>query len=741
MLVFLYLSLIHCSAPLSRIPGPGLSSSTVAKVHQRHIKKSQNRTYSYLQAVDKDISYLSGDSEGSSDGSRNTSPYPSGAVPDSSQNVTAENAVQNISPLSQRKAVRSALVKEPAASSNIPVSASMRRSSEPASNEVIMSLQNDSSGTGNDLQHSTVSEKMMSPWRKGRVSELRAVFSKREEGTLPPLPDPVYFSASARRLSSDESSLPSPVSKHPMCKEPSPATGDRVVKPVLVGSNRFGFVSGNIPRPAGMVTPTPLGHDTHDAKREIARPEAAELAECANAEKEEVGLSVRDRTANWERRRSGTDFDTVPHAAKPTLNTTLSLLSGRKADVGSQTAAGAIERSHEITQKDMPVAETSVGKQQTLKKTSVAHANRSSNLPSYSHRFSSSDTSRSTTPKVPNPADDHSSLTLKSRLGPKSALQGNISNNNNRSKGFLCSHVGNNTFTTKLPTPTPCQLKLTNQSGSNRSDISLRQVSSAQQCLPKPRTLTHPLSSAKKPLSSPVVHLRSQTVDQNQSKGAASSWHSWKSSVELVQPKQSAMQKQAIVSEAQGTAADYPSPPATFGLPTKSLKERHSGAEMFTGTLGSCILARRTSVKERGTPKLEGAEETAGLDHKQDGLAAKEKSVYPRKVSGEEELTAHSSSNVAFEHQLSTESQLTTTSSVGNLAASPAMPPEVPQVCMDDINSDDGSLEVRFYVTSRILCTVIRVVFQNGCTLLRLQSRRPPPACKQHVGAEAGSLP
>lgn len=721
MLAFLHLSLIHCSAPLSRIPGPGLSSSTVAKVQQRHIKKSQNRTYSYLQAVDKDISYLSGDSEGSSDGSRNTSPYPSGAVTGSSEIVPAENAVQNISPLSQRKAVRGALDKEPTASSNIPVSASMRRSSEPASNEVIMSLQNDSSGTGNDLQHNAVSEKMTSPWRKGRVSELRAVFAKREEGTPPPLPDPVYFSATSRRLSSEESSLPSPVSRHPVYKEPGPATGDRVVKPVLVGSNRFGFVSGNIPRPAGRVTPTPLGHDTHIAKREIARSEAAELAERANAEKREVGLSVRDRTANWERRRSGTDFDTMPHAAKPTLNATPSLLSGSKEDVGSQTAAGAVElwrrksgsetcypqggmpvpdsvsstKSHEITQKDMPVAETSVEKQQTQKKTtSVAHASSSSNLPSYAHRFSSSDTSRSTTPKVSNPTDDHSSLSLNSRLLPKSALQGNISNNNNKSKGFLSSRVGNNTFTTKLPTPTPCQLKLTNLSGSNRSDVFLQQVSSAQQSLPKPKTLTHPLSS-------PVVHLRSQAVDQNQLESAASSWRRWKSSAELVQPKQSAMQKRATVSEAHGTAADYPSSPATSGLLSKSLKERHSSAEMFTGTHASCILAGRTSVEERGAPKLEGASETAQLDHiQQDGLAPKEKSVYPRKVSGEEEVTAHSSSTVAFEHQFNTESQLTTTSSVGNLVASPAMPPEVPQVCMDDINSDDGSLEVRFYVTS-----------------------------------------
>ena len=669
------LSFIHCSAPLSRIPAPGLSSSG-AKVQQRqrHIRKSQNRTYSYLQAVDKDF-FLSGDSEGSSDGSRNTSPHPGGSVPDSSEGATAENADENTSPLSQRKPLKVASDQEHGASSGIPVAASMRRRSEPARNEENVSLQNDSRSTENELQSSSVSEKTTSPWRKGRVSELRAVFAKKEEGTVPPRPDSAYLSASGRPLSTDESSS---FNRHPVHKDLSPAIGDRVVRPNLVGSNRFGYVSSNVPRSARLASPVSLGHGGQNAKMEVARSPPADLNVHTNAEKQQVGLSVRDRTANWERRRSGIDFDTASHAAKPTLNTTHSHLSGSKAEVGNQTAASAAEvprrksagdtchltlggapvldsvsstKGEETMQMDKPVSDSSAGKP-----TSRESTEHFSNLPSYAHRFSTSDRSRSSTPMAPSSANNRSSLSPKRRLDPKLALQAN-SNNNNAYKGVLRSHVETNPSSTKLPMPTSSQSKVRSQSVANRSLIALRQVSSAQQPLPKPRALTHHVST-------PILHLRSQGMDYNQSEDA-----------ELVQPKQSMMQRQATISETQGTTAvDCPSPAVTPELLTQSFQEGSSSTEAVANTQISDALAKGNNSKERDSP-------------------AEEECLYPTKINEDEEVSAVTS-RVAFERQLSADSQA---GSMGNFAVSPAMPPQAPQVCMDDISSDEGSLEVRMH--------------------------------------------
>ena len=677
-----YVSFVHCSAPPCRIPGPGLSSSAVARVQQRHIKKSQNRTYSYLQAVDKDISFLSGDSDGGSDRSRSTSPLPSGTALNSSEKVTAEQTDQSMSAISQDKPLKGASDKEHCTSSNIPVAVSMRRQVS-ACNEESMSLPN-------EPQQNAVSEKTTSPWRKGRVSELRAVFAKREEGTLPPRPDAAYLSASGRPLSSDESSPLSPISMHALHKEPGPAAnGDRVVKPILASSNRFGFVSGNVARSARQVSPGPSGYGGHNAKIENAKPQTAELDVHSNTENVHVGLSVRDRTAKWER-RSGIDFDTASHAPKPTLNTPLTLHSGNKADVGRYSAAGAVELSRrksagdacysaggipmpgsvlstkggETAQMGMPVPENSVGKEQGLEKR-TSGANRFSNLPSYAHRFSTSDTLQAVTPMGPTPADDLSNLSVKCKLKSKSALQGNMSSNNNACKRVLRSPVENKPFTTKLPVPTPSQFKLRNQRG-NSTSVAVRQVSSSQQPLPKSNTIFQPTSS-------PGLHLSSQAVGNNQTECA-----------EEVQLKQFSMQKQATastiqqaaVSEKHHTAAVDCPPALAPRLPMKSPKESHSDIETFTGTHLSHSLTKGTSLKEKDSP-------------------VKEDFVCPRRVSGGEEL-AVTSSSAAFEHQSSTDGQITATGSVSNSALSFAIFPEVPQVCMDDINSDEGSLEVRF---------------------------------------------
>lgn len=668
-------SFIHCSAQLCRIPGPGLSSSGVVKVQQRHIRKSQNRTYSYLQAVDKDF-FLSGDSEGSSDGSRNTSPHPGGAVPDTSEGATAENADQNTSPLSQRKPLKDASDQEHGAPSGIPVAVSMRRRSEPARNEENVSLHSDSRSTGNELQNNAVSGKTTSPWRKGRVSELRAVFAKKEEGTLPPRPDLAYLSTSGRPLSTDESSS---FSRHPVHKDVSPAIGDRVVKPNLVGSNRFGYVSGNVPRSPRLVSPVSFGHGGQKAMMEVAKSPPADLNVHTNAGKQQVSLSVRDRTANWERRRSGMDFDTVSHAAKPTQNSTHSHFSVSKAEMGNQAAASAVEvprrksagdtchSTHggfpvldnvsstigdETTHMDKPVSDSSAGKP-----TSRESTDHFSNLPSYAHRFSTSDSrSRSNTPIAHSSANNRSSLSPKRRLDPKLALQAN-SNNNNACKGVLRSHVETNPTTTKLPMPTSSQSKVRSQSGANRSFIALRKVSSAQQPLPKPRALTHHVST-------PTLHLRGQGMCYNQSEGA-----------EVIQQKQSLVQKQATISETQGaTAVDYPSPAVTPELPTQSFNEASSSTEAVTNTEVSNALAKRNNSKERDSP-------------------AEEECLYPTKVNEDGEVSAVAS-RVAFERQLSADSQA---GSMGNFALSPAMPPQAPEVSMDDINSDEGSLEVRMH--------------------------------------------
>ena len=661
------LSFIHCSAPISRIPGPGLSSSGAAKIQQRHIRKSQNRTYSYLQAVDRDF-FLSGDSEGSSDGSRNTSPHPGGAVPDSSEGATAENADQNTSPLSQRKPLKGASDQEHGSFSGIPVAASMRRRSEPTRNEENVSLHNDSRSAEDEPQNNAVSEKTTSPWRKGRVSELRAVFAKKEDGTLPPRP---YLSASGRRLSTEESSS---LSRHPVHKDHSPASSDRVVKPNLAGNNRFGYMS--VPRSARLASPVSLGHGGQNAKMEVAKSPPADHVH-TNAEKKQLGLSVRDRTANWERRRSGMDFDTVSQAAKPTLNTTDSHPSGSKAEVGNQTAASAMEvprrksagdtchltlggvpvpdsvsstKGEETTQMDNPVSDSSAGKP-----TSRERTEHFSNLPSYAHRFSTSDRSRSNTPMAPSSANNRSSLSPKRRLDPKLALQAN-SNNNNACKGVLRSNMETNPSSTKLPMPTSSQSKIRSHSGANRS-FTLRQVSSAQQPLPKPKALTHHVST-------PTLHLGSQGMDYNQSESA-----------ELVQPKQSLMQKQATISETQGTTAvDCPSPALTPEQLTQSFKEGSSTTEAVTNTQVSDALAKGNNSKERDSP-------------------AEEECLYPTKVNEDEEVSVVTS-RVAFERQLSADSQA---GSMGIFAASPPMPPQAPLVCMDDISSDEGSLEVRMH--------------------------------------------
>lgn len=715
-LTFLCLSFNHCSAPQSRIPGPGFSSSAVAKVQQRPIRKSQNRTYSYIQAVDRDISQQSGDSEGSSEGSRNTSPFPSGSVSDSTEKLIGGSALHRMSPLSQRRAVKGALGKEHTPPSNFPVLASMGKGNEPASNERKESLWDDSSSAGDEPQHTAASEKSTSPWRKGRVSELRAVFSKKE-GSPPPLPDAVYLSASGRPLSSDESVLLSPVSEHPVYKEPASPTGDRIAKPVLLG-NRFGFVSGSARRSSGPVSPRPAGQDIRTTEKEAVKPQAAELAEPTNAEKQSrVALSVRDRTANWER-KYGPD-DGVPHSTKPLLDPTFSFHSGSKENVGNQMAADSVEflrrksagdslyshgripvldsvssrRGNESggVQKDRPLSETGLGQQLALRK-ELASANRSDNLPSYAHRFSTSGTSRSTPPKGHAPPDNLSSFPLKSKLGPKSALQGNVSNNNNGSKGAVRAHARDNAFATKLPAPMQSQVKPTSHGGSTRPDAAFGQVSTTQQPLPKPITLTHPASS-------PSLRLRSQSVEYAQSESGASSWGFRRSNSDQVQPKQPLTRKQPGVSNTQSAAAvHHPSAAATCGLPTKSLKGKHSSTESLTGTLESRALARKSSLKERRSPQLKGSVES--VEEQQDGLVAKEECVHPRKISGDGELSNTTLSSMPFERQLSTDSHSTATGSVRDSVVLPAMPPEVPQVCMDDINSNHGSGEVRF----RALC-------------------------------------
>ena len=721
---FLLLSFDHCSAPQSRIPGPGFSSSAVAKVQQRTIRKSQNRTYSYLQAVDRDISNLSGDSEGSSEGSRNTSPFPSGPV--DSEKLTGGNASQNLSPLSQRKTAKDAMVKEHTPPSSIPVLASMSKGNEPTSNERKGSLRDDSSGAVDESQHTAVAEKATSPWRKGRVSELRAVFAKKE-GSPPPLPDAGFLSASGRALSSDESPILSPVGKHPVYKEPGSPTGDRIAKPVFVG-NRFGFVGGSVHRSAGPLSPRPVGHDTRTLEKEAVKPQAAELAEPTNAEQHsQVGLSVRDRTANWEK-KYGLDHDVAPQAAKPIADTTLSPHSGNKEGVGNRMAASSVESLRRKSagdtvqsqgripvpnslssrkgnesggaQKDRPLSEVVLGQQLGLRRASeMASANRSDNLPSYAHRFSSSGTSRSTTPKGHAPADLQSGLPVKHRLGPKPALQGNVSNNNNGNKGAVHSHVRNTAFATKLPVQN--QTKPTNLGGSSRPDTTYGQVSTTQQPLPKPITLTHPASS-------PSLRLRSQSLEYTQCENGASSSSFRRNSSDQGKPKQSLIRKQSNGSETQSTAAvQCPFPAATSGLPIRSLKGKHSSAETLTGTPESHhALARRSSLKERHSPQAKGSVESV---EQQDGLVAKEECIYPWKISGDKELSNTTFSSIPFERQLSTDSHSTATGGMHDSVVLPAMPPEVPQVCMDDISSNEGSGEVRFRVLCMRLNPVVRV--------------------------------
>ena len=533
-------------AIVCRISGPGSSTSIPIHSRTRQLVKPTRRTFSYIQAVNREqstsISQAATDSDGDSSVTNEESPdrpLEEAAFTDSDEGLTN---------------------KETDAGNRL----SQVRKKSPLANNTQAEKMKHIPTLSRGSKVSECAENKTSPWRKGRVQELRAVFAQNNGVSPPPLPSTTYLNATGTPDTPPttpgwEDSRPPRHSTGSIPEAQQLASGkDKKV------SGRFGFTPRETHLLSFSKSPSPkifsTSHktSTNECQDTIEHPSESSKTPATSKddhtdEVESAAIStdsVRIRTAIWESKVSESSTRASSHKPalkEPTASET-SVDASKKGTADSHFGYFG-NRKANLSGKDEVNPPPNTAKSSIPQKAQMKKDGSGGFIPS-STVGTGSVSKLQQQRQLVKPSSTSNSLQDTNKLSNQSVPKtSNMNSNNNRSHSSI--PVGGSRSSSQLPVPHSSQV------GQTRSSYL---PDSTKPQTRRTMTLSHPAAS-------PHAHQRSQSlVDQNQPKPPE--WKKRRSSGEgmLSDPRQSLQKPSADHKQSVGMKSTTPSHISTQGL-------------------------------------------------------------------------------------------------------------------------------------------------------------------------------